>query len=122
MVAVPIGKRNTVSSAGAWGVLRNMLQEFPGFDWAGADRSAAAASGDAPMPAGVDAFGCAAEGEPEACTWQAGRAERLSICIFEYVSQLLAVLSCPSRAECVHVGLQYFSKQLPLDLRVRWDA
>jgi hypothetical protein len=52
-----------VAAAGAWGVLRNMLQEFPGFAWAGADRGAATASCDAAVPPETDAFGCAADGE-----------------------------------------------------------
>lgn len=52
-----------MAEAGAWGVLRNMQQEFPGFKWAGADRDSAAASGSAALQAGTDAFGSAADGE-----------------------------------------------------------
>ena len=48
--------------AGAWGVLRNMLQEFPGFKWAGADLGATAAFGKPAVPAETDAFGSAADG------------------------------------------------------------
>jgi hypothetical protein len=62
-VAAPASRRSTVAAAGTWGVLRNMLQEFPGFKWAGADRGVVAAHGDATMPSDTDAFGCAADGK-----------------------------------------------------------
>ena len=52
-----------MAAAGTWGVLRNMLQEFPGFKWAGADRSVVEAHGDGALPPNTDAFGCAADGE-----------------------------------------------------------
>lgn len=61
--AAPANRRSTVAAAGTWGVLRNMLQEFPGFKWAGADRGVVAACGDAAVPSDTDAFGCAADGE-----------------------------------------------------------
>lgn len=65
--AVPASPHSNVAAAGAWGVLRNMLQEFPGFKWVGADHGAAAASGDAAVPASTDAFGAAADGEADQC-------------------------------------------------------
>ena len=52
-----------MAAAGTWGVLRNMLQEFPGFKWAGADRGVLAVRGDAAVFLDTDAFGCAADGK-----------------------------------------------------------
>ena len=62
--AAPASRRSTIAAAGTWGVLRNMLQEFPGFKWAGADRGVVAACGEAAVPPDTDAFGCAADGGP----------------------------------------------------------
>jgi hypothetical protein len=50
-----------VTSAGAWGLLRNVLQEFPALQWAGCEvNRAASASLEAPVEA--DAFGVAHHG------------------------------------------------------------
>ena len=61
--AAPASRCSAIAAAGTWGVLRNMLQEFPGFKWAGADRGVVAAHGGATVPSDTDAFGCAADGE-----------------------------------------------------------
>ena len=53
----------TTATAGAWGVLRNMLQEFPGFAWTGVDEDSVETNHGALPSAGADAFGCAYNGE-----------------------------------------------------------
>ena len=61
--AVPSDGVDTAAAAGAWGVLRNMMQEFPSLGWAGSDCSASAAADTAAsrLP-GADAYGCAQHG------------------------------------------------------------
>ena len=53
-----------MAHAGAWGLLRNMLQEFPALAWSGAEASPlqAPAQHDVEAPEDNDAFGAAAAG------------------------------------------------------------
>ncbi len=50
-----------VAAAGAWGLLRNALQEFPALRWVGSEVSAPGVNAPA-LPAAADAFGLAAGG------------------------------------------------------------
>ena len=60
MITGPVarGKPGHSAAAGAWGLLRNVFQEFAAFKWVGMDVDAA--SPHVPvLPANSDAFGCA---------------------------------------------------------------
>lgn len=48
-------------AAGAWGILRNMMQEFAALKWSGVDHDARSATVTAMTPAS-DVFGMASQG------------------------------------------------------------
>ncbi len=77
--AAPAAGLGNEAAAGAWGILRNMMQEFPTLDWAGSDCSAATtAEGAVVKLPGADAYGSAQDGEAPQ-EWQHAHQHQVSV-------------------------------------------